>query len=142
MLISRRWVCRSKNNFKGAINMAENDINVQDITENDYPMQHAGEEIDEILERTGKIHYGTIEYNVTESSALLQLPITLNFKPKQVLATLRWEGTPNPFKTFCTSVFQYNGGCFLSVCMGINNGSTIVEVPKGVYHVDYIAIEE
>ena len=37
----------------------ENFTLAQDITENDYPMQHAGEEIDEILSRAGKIHCGT-----------------------------------------------------------------------------------
>ena len=40
--------------------MADENVTLtQDITENDYPMQHAGEEIDEILIRAGKIHYGT-----------------------------------------------------------------------------------
>lgn len=119
----------------------ENEIMTQDITESDYPMQHAGEEIDEILSRAGKIHYGTVEYKVTEANALVQIPLRLAFVPKQVIATLRQTGTPNPYQTFCTHVFQYNANCYLAVCMGANDGPTTVKVPTGTYYVDYIAIE-
>lgn len=52
------------------------DVNLtQDITENDYPMQHAGEEIDEILSRAGKIHYGTVEHKMTKANPLMQIPL-------------------------------------------------------------------
>lgn len=119
----------------------ENEIMTQDITENDYPMQHAGEEVDEILSRAGKIHYGTVEYKVTEANALVQIPLGLNFTPKQVIATLRQTGTPNPYQTYCTHVCQYNTSYYLAVCMGVNDGPTTVKVPTGAYYVDYIAIE-
>lgn len=119
----------------------ENEIMTQDITENDYPMQHAGEEIDEILSRAGKIHYGTVEYKLTEANALMQIPLGLNFTPKQVIATLRQTGTPNPYLTYCTHIFQYNTNYYLAVCMGANDGPTTVKVPTGTYYVDYIAIE-
>ena len=47
--------------------MADENLTLaQDI--NDYPMQHAGEEIDEILSRAGKIHYGTVEYKMTKAN--------------------------------------------------------------------------
>ena len=70
--------------------MADENVTLaQDITENDYPMQHAGEEIDEILSRAGKIHYGTVEYKMTKANALMRIPLELTFAPKQVIATLR-----------------------------------------------------
>ena len=74
--------------------MADENLTLaQDITENDYPMQHAGEEIDEILSRAGKIHYGTVEYKMTKANPLMQIPLGLTFAPKQVIATLRQTGT-------------------------------------------------
>ncbi len=121
--------------------MAENDINVQDITETDYPMQHAGEEIDEILSRADKIHYGTVKYKVTEANALVQIPLNLGFTPKQVIATLRQTSAPTPYKTFCTHVSGSGMSYYLNVCMGANNGATMGNVPTGTYYVDYIAIE-
>lgn len=119
----------------------ENEIMTQDITENDYPMQHAGEEIDEILSRAGKIHYGTVEYKLPEANALMRIPLGLNFTPKQVIATLRQTGVPTPYKTFCTHVSGSGMSYYLNVCMGANNGATMGNVPTGTYYVDYIAIE-
>ena len=119
----------------------ENEIMTQDITENDYPMQHAGEEIDEILSRAGKIHYGTVEYKLTEANAIMRIPLGLTFAPKQVIATLRQTGAPTPYKTFCTHVNGSGTSYYLNVCMGVNDGSTLVNVPTGTYYVDYIAIE-
>ena len=66
--------------------MADENLTLtQDITENDYPMQHAGEEIDEILSRAGKIHYGTVEHKLTGANALMRIPLGLTFAPKQVI---------------------------------------------------------
>ena len=119
----------------------ENEIMTQDITETDYPMQHAGEEIDEILSRADKIHYGTVEYKLTEANALMRIPLGLTFTPKQVIATLRQTSAPTPYKTFCTHVSGSGTSYYLNVCMGASNGSTMVNVPTGTYYVDYIAIE-
>ena len=122
--------------------MADENVTLaQDITENDYPMQHAGEEIDEILSRAGKIHYGTVEYKMTKANALMRIPLELTFAPKQVIATLRQTDTPTPYKTFCTNVNGSGKSYYLNVCMGSNNGSTVENVPTGTYYVDYIAIE-
>lgn len=122
--------------------MADENLTLaQDITENDYPMQHAGEEIDEILSRAGKIHYGTVEYKMTEANALMRIPLGLTFAPKQVIATLRQTGAPTPYKTFCTHVSGSGKSYYLNVCMGTTNGSTVENVPTGTYYVDYIAIE-
>ena len=122
--------------------MADENLTLaQDITENDYPMQHAGEEIDEILSRAGKIHYGTVEHKMTKANPLMQIPLGLTFAPKQVIATLRQTGAPTPYKTFCTHVNGSGKSYYLNVCMGSNNGSTVENVPTGTYYVDYIAIE-
>lgn len=122
--------------------MADENLTLtQDITENDYPMQHAGEEIDEILSRAGKIHYGTVEHKLTGATALMRIPLGLTFAPKQVIATLRQTGAPTPYKTFCTHVNGSGKSYYLNVCMGSNNGSTVENVPTGTYYVDYIAIE-
>lgn len=119
--------------------MADENLTLaQDITENDYPMQHAGEEIDEILSRAGKIHYGTVEYKMTGANALMRIPLGLTFAPKQVIATLRQIDTPAPYKTFCTHVNGSGKSYYLNVCMG--DGATGI-VPTGTYYVDYIAIE-
>lgn len=117
------------------------DVNLtQDITENDYPMQHAGEEIDEILSRAGKIHYGTVEHKMTKANPLMQIPLGLTFAPKQVIATLRQTGAPTPYQNYCTHVQVYKGAYFAVVCMGPSNGATTVNVPAGTYSIDYIAI--
>lgn len=119
--------------------MADENLTLaQDITENDYPMQHAGEEIDEILSRAGKIHYGTVEHKMTGANALMRIPLGLNFVPKQVIATLRQTDIPTPYKTFCTHVYGSGTSYYLSVCMGAGATGT---VPTGTYYVDYIAIE-
>ena len=118
------------------------DVNLtQDITENDYPMQHAGEEIDEILSRAGKIHYRTVEHKMTKANPLMQIPLGLTFAPKQVIATLRQTGAPTPYQNYCTHVSGSGKSYYLNVCMGANNGSTVENVPTGTYYVDYIAIE-
>lgn len=119
----------------------ENEIMTQDITENDYPMQHAGEEIDEILSRAGKIHYGTVEHKMTKANPLMQIPLGLTFAPKQVIATLRQTGAPTPYQNYCTHVSGSGKSYYLNVCIGSNNGSTVENVPTGTYYVDYIAIE-
>lgn len=119
--------------------MADENLTLaQDITENDYPMQHAGEEIDEILSRAGKIHYGTVEYKMTKANPLMQIPLGLTFAPKQVIATLRQTGAPTPYQNYCTHVYGSGTSYYLSVCMG--DGATGT-VPTGTYYVDYIAIE-
>ena len=145
--------------------MAEN-IQVQDITENDYSIQKAGEEVDALLEKAAridamsgqlsyvnsiavstkstvdKIHFGTVEKKVTEASSMVQIPLKFDFTPKRVIPSLRMYGTPNPYLTFCTTVTEYSGSLTFNICMGKNEGSTIVNVPAGTYYVDYIAIEE
>lgn len=121
--------------------MADENVTLaQDITENDYPMQHAGEEIDEILSRAGKIHYGTVEYKMTKANPLMQIPLGLTFAPKQVIATLRQTGAPTPYQNYCTHVQVYRGAYFAVICMGPSNGATTVNVPAGTYSIDYIAI--
>lgn len=120
--------------------MADENLTLaQDI--NDYPMQHAGEEIDEILSRAGKIHYGTVEHKMTGTNALMRIPLGLNFAPKQVIAMLRQTGAPTPYQNYCTHVSGSGKSYYLNVCMGSNNGSTVENVPTGTYYVDYIAIE-
>ena len=122
--------------------MADENLTLaQDITENDYPMQHAGEEIDEILSRAGKIHYGTVEYKMTGANALMWIPLGLTFAPKKVIATLRQTAAPTPYQNYCTHVSGSGKSYYLNVCMGSNNGSTVENVPTGTYYVDYIAIE-
>ena len=122
--------------------MADENLTLaQDITENDYPMQHAGEEIDEILSRAGKIHYGTVEYKMTGANALMRISLGLTFAPKQVIATLRQTAAPTPYQNYCTHVSGSGKSYYLNVCMGSNNGSTVENVPTGTYYVDYIAIE-
>lgn len=116
----------------------ENEIMTQDITDPDYPMQHAGEEIDEILSRADKIHYGTVEYKLTKANALMQIPLGLTFAPKQVIATLRQTDTPTPYQNYCTHVSGSGKSYYLNVCMGAGATGT---VPTGTYYVDYIAIE-
>lgn len=119
--------------------MAEN-IQVQD-TENYYSVQKSGEEIDEILDRAGKIHYGTVEYKLTEAIAVVRIPLKFDFTPKRVIATLRMYEPPTPYQTFCTHVMEYSNSLNFVICMGGNEGSNIVKVSAGTYYVDYIAIE-
>lgn len=144
--------------------MAEN-IQVQDITENDYSIQKAGEEVDALLEKAAridaisgqlsyvnsiavstkntvdKIHFGTVEYKLTEASSMVQIPLKFDFTPKRVIATLRMYEVPTPYQTFCTHVMEYGNSWNFVICMGGNEGSNIVKVPTGTYYVDYIAIE-
>lgn len=144
--------------------MAEN-IQVQDITENDYSIQKAGEEVDALLEKAAridaisgqlsyvnsiavstknivdKIHFGTVEYKLTKANALMQIPLGLTFAPKQVIATLRQTDIPTPYQNYCTHVYGSGTSYYLNVCMGANNGPTLENVPAGTYYVDYIAIE-
>lgn len=144
--------------------MAEN-IQVQDITENDYSIQKAGEEVDALLDKAAtidamnsqlsyttsiaiktqntvdKIHFGTVEYKLTKANSMVQIPLKLGFKPKQIIPSLRMYGTPNPYLTFCTTVAEYSGSLTFIICMGKNDGPEILNVPAGTYYVDYIAIE-
>lgn len=144
--------------------MAEN-IQVQDITENDYSIQKAGEEVDALLDKAteidamnsqlsyttsiaiktqhivDKIHFGTVEYKLTEAKSMVQIPLKLGFTPKQIIPSLRKYGTPNPYLTFCTTVAEYSGSLTFIICMGKNDGPEILDVPAGTYYVDYIAIE-
>lgn len=144
--------------------MAEN-IQVQDITENDYSIQKAGEEVDALLDKAAtidamnsqlsyttsiaiktqntvdKIHFGTVEYKLTKANSMVQIPLKLGFTPKQIIPSLRMYGTPNPYLTFCTTVAEYSGSLTFIICMGKNDGPEILNVPAGTYYVDYIAIE-
>lgn len=144
--------------------MAEN-IQVQDITENDYSIQKAGEEVDALLDKAteidamnsqlsyttsiaiktqntvDKMHFGTVEYKLTEAKSMVQIPLKLGFTPKQIIPSLRKYGTPNPYLTFCTTVAEYSGSLAFIICMGKNDGPEILDVPAGTYYVDYIAIE-
>lgn len=145
--------------------MAEN-IQVQDITENDYSIQKAGEEVDALLEKAAridamssqlsyvnsiavstknivdKIHFGTVEKKVTTPAAYIDVPLNLDFTPKQVIVTLRRDNiTPNPYQTYCPHVYRYQKGYSVCIVMGKNDGQEIVNVPAGTYYVDYIAIE-
>lgn len=144
--------------------MAEN-IQAQDITETDYSIQKAGEEVDALLEKAtridaisgqlsyttsiaiktqntvDKIHFGTVEKKVTTPAAYIDVPLKLGFTPKQIIPSLRKYGTPNPYLTFCTTVAEYSGSLTFVICMGKNDGPEILNVPAGTYYVDYIAIE-
>lgn len=145
--------------------MAEN-IQVQDITENDYSIQKAGEEVDALLEKAtridamssqlnhvgsiavstkstvDKIHFGTVEKKVTTPAAYIDVPLNLDFTPKQVIVTLRLDGsTPTPYKTYCAHVYRYSKTYSVCIVMGKNDGPEILDVPAGTYYVDYIAIE-
>lgn len=144
--------------------MAEN-IQAQDITENDYSIQKAGEEVDALLDKAAtidamssqlsyttsiaiktqntvdKIHFGTVEYKLTKANSMVQIPLKLGFTPKQIIPSLRMYGTPNPYLTFCTTVAEYSGSLTFIICMGKNDGPEILDVPAGTYYVDYIAIE-
>ncbi|WP_419071938.1 hypothetical protein [Ruminococcus sp.] len=87
-----------------------------------------------------KIKSGTIEYTLKKAASSVQIPLNLDFVPKQICVSLRDIGTPSPFQNYCTHVQVYKGAYFAVVCMGPSNGATTVNVPAGTYYVDYIAI--
>lgn len=87
-----------------------------------------------------KIKSGTIEYTLEKAASSVQIPLNLDFVPKQICVSLRDIGTPSPFQNYCTHVQVYKGAYFAVICMGPSNGATIVNVPAGTYSIDYIAI--
>ena len=87
-----------------------------------------------------KIKSGTIEYTLEQAISSGQIPLNLDFTPKQICVSLRDIGTPSPFQNYCTHVQVYKGAYFAVICMGPSNGATTVNVPAGTYYVDYIAI--
>lgn len=87
-----------------------------------------------------KIKSGTIEYTLEKAASSVQIPLNLDFVPKQICVSLRDIGTPNPFQNYCTHVQVYKGAYFAVICMGPSNGATTVNVPAGTYSIDYIAI--
>lgn len=90
-----------------------------------------------------KIKHGSVEYVLSEATSTVSVPLKLDFVPKEIVVTLRQKSTtPNPYKNFCTHVYDYRGGYFVEICMGPNSGSSITNVPKGTYEIDYIAIAE
>ena len=87
-----------------------------------------------------KIKSGTIEYTLEQATSSVQIPLNLDFTPKQICVSLRDIGTPSPYQNYCTHVQVYNGAYFVVICMGPSNGATTVNVPAGTYSIDYIAI--
>lgn len=87
-----------------------------------------------------KVKSGTIEYTLEKAAQNVQIPLNLDFVPKQICVSLRDIGTPSPFQNYCTHVQVYKGAYFAVICMGPSNGATIVNVPAGTYSIDYIAI--
>lgn len=87
-----------------------------------------------------KIKSGTIEYTLKKAASSVQIPLNLDFVPKQICVSLRDIGTPSPFQNYCTHVQVYKSAYFAVVCMGPSNGATTVNVPAGTYSIDYIAI--
>ena len=87
-----------------------------------------------------KIKSGTIEYTLEQANSSVQIPLNLDFTPKQICVSLRDIGTPTPYQNYCTHVQVYKGAYFVVICMGPSNGATTVNVPTGTYYVDYIAI--
>ena len=87
-----------------------------------------------------KIKSGTIEYTLEQSASSVQIPLNLDFVPKQICVSLRDIGTPSPYQNYCTHVQVYNGAYFVVICMGPSNGATTVNVPAETYSIDYIAI--
>ena len=85
-----------------------------------------------------KIKSGTIEYTLEKAASSVQIPLNLDFAPKQICVSLRDIGTPSPFQNYCTHVYGSGTSYYLSVCMGAGATGT---VPTGTYYVDYIAIE-
>ena len=87
-----------------------------------------------------KIKSGTIEYTLEQATSSVQIPLNLDFVPKQICVSLRDIGAPSPYQNYCTHVQVYNGAYFVVICMGPSNGATTVNVPAGTYSIDYIAI--
>lgn len=87
-----------------------------------------------------KIKSGTIEYTLEKAASSVQIPLNLDFVPKQICVSLRDIGTPSPFQNYCTHVQVYKGAYYAVICMGPSNGATTVKVPAGTYSIDYIAI--
>lgn len=87
-----------------------------------------------------KVKSGTIEYTLEKAAPIVQIPLNLDFTPKQICVSLRDIGTPSPFQNYCTHVQVYMGAYFVVICMGPSNGATTVNVPAGTYSIDYIAI--
>lgn len=87
-----------------------------------------------------KVKSGTIEYTLKKAAQSVQIPLNLDFVPKQICVSLRDIGMPSPFQNYCTHVQVYKGAYFAVICMGPSNGATIVNVPAGTYSIDYIAI--
>lgn len=87
-----------------------------------------------------KIKSGTIEYTLEKAASIVQIPLNLDFVPKQICVSLRDIGTPSPFQNYCTHVQVYKSAYFAVICMGPSNGATTVNVPAGTYSIDYIAI--
>lgn len=87
-----------------------------------------------------KIKSGTIEYTLEKATSSVQIPLNLDFVPKQICVSLRDIGTPSPFQNYCTHVQVYKGAYFAVICMGPSNGAVAVNVPAGTYSIDYIAI--
>lgn len=87
-----------------------------------------------------KVKSGTIEYTLEKATQSVQIPLNLDFVPKQICVSLRDIGTPSPFQNYCTHVQVYKGAYFAVICMGPSNDATIVNVPAGTYSIDYIAI--
>ena len=87
-----------------------------------------------------KIKSGTIEYTLEQATSSVQIPLNLDFTPKQICVSLRDIGTPTPYQNYCTHVQVYKGAYFAVICMGPSNGAVTVNVPAGTYSIDYIAI--
>lgn len=56
-----------------------------------------------------KIKSGTIEYTLEKAASSVQIPLNLDFVPKQICVSLRDIGTPSPFQNYCTHVQVYKG---------------------------------
>ena len=87
-----------------------------------------------------KIKSGTIEYTLEQATSSVQIPLNLDFTPKQICVSLRDIGTPTPYQNYCTHVQVYRDAYFAVICMGPSNGAVTVNVPAGTYSIDYIAI--
>lgn len=87
-----------------------------------------------------KIKSGTIEYTLEQAASSVQIPLNLDFTPKQICVSLRDIGTPTPYQNYCTHVQIYRNAYYAVICMGPSNGATTVNVPAGTYYIDYIAI--
>lgn len=111
------------------------------VGEDEYELRYSGEQVDEILDRVGTVHYGTMKYVLSESTSAAVIQLDLPVTPKLVVATVRSSDLPNPYQTFCSHVFSEYGRWYMVLCMGSNNGSNLQNVPRGTYYIDYIAVE-